>query len=194
MYRAHYRGKVLKLANATGHNISTIGYGARTPASIVEQLQSAGIRYVVDVRSSPFSRQQPEFSREPLQRLLADSGLKYVFMGDQLGGRPPDASCYTNGRVDYEKCREQDFFRAGVRRLLDACDQGLPLCILCSEGRPVNCHRSKLIGVALEEDGVQVLHLLPDGGVCSQADVIRELTRGQQSMFGDHFLSRRAYR
>jgi hypothetical protein len=120
--------------------------------------------------------------------------MKYVFMGAQLGGRPKDDDCYTNGKVDYSKCREKDFLKKGIARLLDAYKQGLRLCILCSEGQPKKCHRTKLLGVVLEENGINVQHLLPDGRVTSQAEVIRELTGGQESLFGDFFLSRKAYR
>ena len=174
--------------------IFTIGYGSRSAPGVVEQLERAEIQFVVDVRSTPYSRHQPEFSREPLEALLARHKMRYVFMGDQLGGRPQDNDCYTEGKVDYSKCREKEFFKRGIARLLDACEQNLRVCILCSEGQPEKCHRAKLLGVVLEEHGIDVEHLLPDGGVRSQADVIRELTGRQDSFFGDHFLSRKAYR
>lgn len=174
--------------------IYTIGYGTRSTAEVIDQLKGAAIEFVVDVRSAPYSRHQPEFSREALERLLTQHKLRYVFMGDQLGGRPQDDDCYTDGRVDYSKCRDKDSFKSGFARLLDACDQELRVCILCSEGEPRRCHRAKLLGVVLEEHGIDVQHLLPNGGVASQVDVVRELTGGQESLFGDHFLSRQAYR
>jgi len=174
--------------------IFTIGYDGRLASGVIDQLKRAKIQFVVDVRSAPYSRYQPEFSREQLERYLARHEMRYVFMGDQLGGRPQADDCYTDGKVDYSRCREKDFFKRGIARLLDACDQNLRVCILCSEGEPKKCHRTKLLGVALEEHGIDMHHLLPDGGVSSQADVIGQLTGGQESLFGNCFVSRKAYR
>lgn len=174
--------------------IFTIGYGGRSSSEVIDHLKRAEVQFVVDVRSSPYSRYQSEFSKEPLERLLARNGMKYVFMGEQLGGRPADDDCYTDGKVDYGKCRQKSFFMAGIARLLSACEQGLRVCLICSEGRPKDCHRSKLLGVALEEQGVDVQHLMPGGGVSSQAEVIGALTGGQTALFATDFRSRKTYR
>lgn len=178
----------------TTGRVFSIGYGSQTQTDVLDQLARAKITYVIDVRSSPFSRYQPDFSREPLSKSLKGRDIKYVFMGDLLGGRPKDDDCYTDGRVDYHKTREKDFFKRGIDRLKSAHAQGLNICMICSEGQPSQCHRSKLIGEALVEHGIDVTHLLPDGASKSQADVIAELTDGQTDMFGDPFLSRKTYR
>lgn len=174
--------------------IFTIGYGTRSPNEILERLKSVGVTYVIDVRSSPYSRYQPDFSREQLERSLNDSRIKYVFMGDLLGGRPKDADCYTDGKVDYSKTKTKDFFRHGLDRLKKAHAQGLRICLICSEAQPSQCHRAKLISAALVDEGVEVTHILPDGSRRSQADVIAELTKGQHSLFDEHFVSRNTYR
>jgi uncharacterized protein (DUF488 family) len=178
----------------TAGRIFSIGYGSHSQATILEQLKDADVSYVIDVRSSPFSRYQPDFSREPLSLSLQDIGIKYVFMGDSLGGRPKDDDCYTDGHVDYRKTRSKSFFLRGVERLRTAYDKGFRVCMICSEGHPSQCHRSKLIGEALIDHEIDVTHILPDGSLRSQADVISELTNGQSEMFGDQFISRRAYR
>jgi uncharacterized protein (DUF488 family) len=177
----------------TSGRIYTIGHGGRTTDELLDLLRKVEVQFVIDVRSAPYSRYQPEFSREPLEGLLAHHGLKYVFMGDDLGGRPKDPDCYTDGKVDYSKCRTKEFFRRGIERIRNAYNQGLRLCLLCSEGKPWQCHRSKLVGAALLDEGIEVLHLLPDGGIRTQDEVIQELTGGQGSLFGDHFVSRKAY-
>lgn len=178
---------------ATGQ-VFSIGYGSQTQSEVLARLARAKITYVVDVRSSPFSRFQPDFSREPLSAALNDREIKYVFMGDLLGGRPKDYDCYTDGRVDYTKTRAKEFFRKGIARLKTAHSKGLNICMICSEGHPSQCHRSKLIGEALVEHGIDVTHFLPDGDTKSQAEVIAQLTNGQSDMFGDQFLSRKTYR
>lgn len=175
-------------------SVYTIGYGGRSMDDVVAQLLHAEVRFVVDVRSVPHSRYQPEFSKQPLAATLGRRGIRYVFMGPQLGGRPDDPDCYTDGHVDYEKCRSKDFFLEGIHRIRSAYKQGIPICLLCSEGKPWQCHRSKLIGTVLESEGIPVLHLAPKAQVLSQAAVIAKITGGQQSLFGDHLLSRKAYR
>lgn len=162
------------------YQIFTIGHGGRTFDDVVAQLNEKGIPFVVDVRSQPYSRYQPEFSRDALEKGLSAAGLRYVFMGNQLGGRPDDPSCYTeNGNVDYAQCRQRDFFQAGIARLLTAGERGYSLALLCSEGNPANCHRSGLIGEELAERGVPVLHLLPDGSHKPHSEIIRQRTKGK---------------
>lgn len=174
--------------------IFTIGYGKRSQKGLLEQLSHAGVSYVVDVRSAPYSRFQPEFSREPLAQSLRESHIKYVFMGDLLGGRPKDDDCYTDGKVDYTKTRTKDFFIRGIARLRKAHEQGLNICLLCSEAEPSQCHRAKLVATVLVDEGIEVNHILPDGSHQSQAEVIATITNGQPSLFGEHFVSRKAYR
>lgn len=152
---------------------------------VVAQLKKQGIEFVVDVRSQPYSKYQPEFSKNTLAQHLARADLHYIMMGDQLGGRPDDPTCYTeNGNVDYGQCRQRDFFQAGIQRLLTACERGYSLALLCSEGNPANCHRSGLIGSELYDRGVQVFHLMPDGSSKLQCDVMSDRTKGKMPLPG----------
>jgi hypothetical protein len=106
-------------------------------------------------------------------------------MGDTLGGRPSDEACYADGRVDYEKCRDQPFFQAGIIRLRSAWEQRLRVVLMCSEGKPEDCHRSKLIGVSLARAGIEVLHIDETGALKTQQNVINLLTGGQTYLFDD---------
>lgn len=174
--------------------VLSIGQGARSFDQLVGTLQVQSVGFLIDVRSVPRSGFRPEFSREPLQRALQSEGIRYVFMGDLLGGRPEDPDCYTEGKVDYDRVRGTDAFQRGLGRLRSAVDQGLVVCLFCSEGDPARCHRSKLIGLACADEGIAVRHVLADGSVASQDDVIRTLTGGQEDLFGGAgFRSRKAY-
>lgn len=173
--------------------IFTFGYGSSTPGAIIDRLHAAEVQYLIDVRSSPYSRYKPEFSRDKFSKTLSDSGISYVFMGDQLGGRPADERCYTNGKVDYEKTKRTEFFRKGLERLSKARSL-FTVCLFCSEAQPSDCHRCKLIGVELDEREISVTHILPSGMYQSQTEVIAQLKGDQGSLFGDHFMSRKAYR
>lgn len=174
--------------------IFSIGYGTQSKIEILEKLRIANVGYVIDVRSSPYSRFQPDFSRDEFSSTLGLTGIRYVFMGNELGGRPKDDECYTDGHVDYRKVRSKSFFIQGISRLQSAYAQGHRICLMCSEGHPSQCHRSKLIGQALADNGIEVTHILPNGASKSQSDVIDDLTGGQSDMFGENFMSRNAYR
>jgi uncharacterized protein (DUF488 family) len=176
------------------HPLYTIGYGARTLDEFVAELKSNHIEYLIDVRTAPYSKFKQEFSKELLQYHLERAGIRYLFMGDTLGGQPKDPACHTDGKVDYDKVRAQPFFQAGIQRLRKAFEQQLPVALMCSEGRPEQCHRSKLIGEALATVGIPVSHIDEDGVVVSQTQVIDRLTKGQMSLFGEtSFTSRKRY-
>jgi hypothetical protein len=99
--------------------------------------------------------------------------------------------------VDYELLAGRPYFREGIERLHKASRQGQRVVLMCSEGKPENCHRSKLIGRTLTREGVQVLHIDEQDLIISQKDVLLRLTGGQPSLFGDDFFSftsRKRYR
>jgi len=175
-------------------SIFTVGYANRSIEDLIALLRREGISFLVDVRSNPSSRFKPEFSSKPLDEKLRAAGIRYVFMGDTLGGRPPDLSCYNNGHVVYSLVQQRDFFRAGIDRLLVASAKGIGVSLLCSESRPEDCHRSKLIGVALAERGANVVHLGPQGERLSQAEVLARLKTAQADLFDSSLQSRKAYR
>ncbi len=175
--------------------IYTIGYGNRTFEAFVQLLGQYTIAYVVDVRTHPFSRFQPDFAKLALADGLAREGLRYIFMGDVIGGMPDDRSCYRDGKVIYEQYSRLPSYQAGIDRLLRAHARGVQMAVMCSELRPKDCHRSKLIGQSLAELGARVLHINEYGALTSQEEVIRTLTGGQLNLFGDpeQFTSRKKY-
>ncbi len=174
--------------------IYTIGYGERSIEDFIAALQQYQIAYVVDVRTAPYSRYKPEYSKEALSAALQAQGIRYLFLGDQLGGRPPDPACYSDGKVDYEKVKLQPFYQAGLARVQQAFTQQIRVVLMCSEGKPMQCHRSKLIGASLTSAEIPIVHIDEQGVLKSQDDVINDLTGGQLSLFGDPtFSSRKRY-
>jgi len=171
----------------------TIGHGNRPLDEVVGQLRDESVQFLIDVRSSPQSKFNPDFSSKPLERSLHAAGIRYVFMGDTLGGRPDDISCYENGHVIYERVQARPFFQKGIERLLNALAQRFTVCLLCSESNPADCHRTKLIGVALGAAGVEVVHLCKNGERLSQAQVMASLESLQGDLFGAQLRSRKAY-
>jgi uncharacterized protein (DUF488 family) len=174
--------------------VFTIGYGARSVDELVAALRAHQIALLVDVRTSPYSRFKPEFSKDALERELKRHDIRYVYLGDALGGRPADPGCYVDGKVDYEQVKAREFYQAGIQRVHAAWQRGVRFVLMCSEGKPEQCHRSKLIGESLAALGIPVAHIDENDGLCSQEEVIQRLTGGQLSLFGDlEFTSRKRY-
>ena len=174
----------------SGH-VFTIGYGARDIDAFVAALQQHQIEFVLDVRSRPYSRYKTDFSKDALEAHLRAAGIRYVFMGDALGGRPDDPTCYdADGKVNYDAVEERSFYQSGLDRVAAAHEQRRRVALMCSEGKPENCHRSKLIGKSLVKRGIAVRHIDENGALLAQEDVLARLTGGQLSFFGDEMLPR----
>ena len=174
--------------------IYTIGYGSRSIAEFIEVLHQHEIAYLIDVRSAPYSRYKPEFSKAALAKELEQHGIRYVFMGDTLGGRPDDETCYVNGKLDYEKVKEREYYQRGIERLHAAFSQQHAVVLMCSEGKPEECHRCKLIGATLTTQKIPVIHIDENDEQVTQENVIERLTGGQLSIFGENtFHSRKKY-
>ena len=85
-------------------------------------------------------------------------------------------------------------FKQGIDRLKTAWKKSLVVCLMCSEGRPEDCHRTKLIGQVIESEGMRVQHVDAHGQIQSQQDILRVLSKGQASLFDETFVSRKKYR
>ncbi len=165
--------------------IYTIGYGNRSIEAFIDLLQKYHIQYLADIRSHPYSKFNPDFSQAALEQRLKQHHIKYMFLGDALGGRPEDSSCYIDGKVDYEKVRQTHAFREGIKRIHDAWDKQLPVVLMCSELKPQECHRSKLVGSALAEQHITVAHIDEEGNSKTQEEVLQIITGNQPSLFPD---------
>ncbi len=163
--------------------IYTVGYGNRTMDEFLHMLKAYAIEYLIDVRSAPYSKYNRDFSQESLRKKLHEHNIKYVFMGKELGGRPDDDTCYTpDGRVDYAKLAETDLYNQGIGRLHEA--QRYRVVLMCTELRPHTCHRSKLIGHTLSQQGVDVQHIDEEGRLRSQHEVMQILIGEQPVQMG----------
>jgi|SRR5579872_4264869 uncharacterized protein (DUF488 family) len=142
--------------------IYTIGHSNGTVERLLGLLRQHGITAVADVRSQPYSRYNPQFNREALANALKDAGVEYVFLGQELGARSDDPSCYRDGRAQYSLMAKTQVFERGIARLVTGMER-FQLAILCAEKEPLGCHRSILISRHLHDRGIKVLHILEDG-------------------------------
>ena len=144
------------------NTVYTIGYSGyhQDMARFVSDLKVHGINVVADVRTSPYSKFSPEFNREAIQAGLRSAGLKYVFMGDELGARPADRHCYVDGAVDYDRIVAADFFKHGLDRVQTGVSRGYVITLLCAEKDPIDCHRNVLVAHSLAKRGIDIKHLI----------------------------------
>ncbi|KUF20201.1 DUF488 domain-containing protein [Streptomyces silvensis] len=152
----------------------TIGHSTHDFPKFVELLRQNEVTAVADVRSTPVSQFAPQFNRGALERGLDESGIKYVFLGEYLGARTADATCYVDGRVQYSRLARTDGFLHGVERLTKGA-RTERIAIMCTEGEPLNCHRTVLIAQVLTERGIAVAHVHGDGWVESHAAAMERL-------------------
>lgn len=144
--------------------IYTIGHSNGSVERLLGLLRQHDITAVADVRSRPYSRYNPQFNREPLAIALKAAGVEYVFLGQELGARSDDPSCYRDGRAQYSLIAKTQVFERGIARLV-AGMQRFQLAVLCAEKEPIACHRAILVSRHLHDRGVKVLHILEDGAL-----------------------------
>jgi uncharacterized protein (DUF488 family) len=144
--------------------IYTIGHSTHTTEEFIRLLNLHAITAVGDVRSSPYSRFNPQFNRETLQKELKACKIAYVYLGDCLGPRSDDPACYINGKAEYNLIAETDQFAQGISRLKKGMIDHT-IALMCSEKDPVSCHRMILVCRHLKGNDLQILHILQDGSL-----------------------------
>jgi uncharacterized protein (DUF488 family) len=145
-------------------DLFSIGHSNLPVDRFRELLQMSGVDAVADVRSVPWSRFFPWFSRKNLEAALSNDGIAYWPYGDALGGRPGDDDLYRDGIADYDAMAAQPRFRADLDRLIGAAAHGR-VCLMCAEREPLDCHRCLLVARSLAGGGLAIGHILHDGTV-----------------------------
>jgi uncharacterized protein (DUF488 family) len=155
--------------------IHTIGHSNHPIQEFLALLLRHEITAVADVRSTPYSRFNPQFRREKLQAALAEVGVQYVFLGEELGARSQDPACYdAAGRVSYAKLARTPLFRRGIERLKSGLAQHR-ISIMCAEREPLECHRTILVSRQLVREAVAVTHILGDGSLETHEHAMQRL-------------------
>jgi uncharacterized protein (DUF488 family) len=170
--------------------VYTIGHSTHPPERFTGYLKQHGITALCDVRSTPYSRMNPQFNRETLKELLNRSGIAYVLLGKELGGRSEDRSCYVGGKVQYESVARTDLFRRGLDRVGEGRNT-FRIALMCAERDPLECHRTILVARHLDARGVAVEHILANGSVESHAQLLTRLLLRLGLSEQDMFRSRR---
>ena len=146
--------------------ILTIGHSTRTLEAFIALLQENAAEWIVDVRSIPRSRHNPQFNRDTLPESLSAAGIGYSHMAGLGGFRKPRAdspntywkNAAFRGYADYMQTTQ---FRDSLEALLGLA-AGKRAAVMCAEAVPWRCHRS-LIADALVVRGIRVTHVLAPG-------------------------------
>lgn len=155
----------------------SIGHSNHPAEGFADLLKKHDIDVLVDVRSYPYSRYAPQFETSGLKALLAKAGVKYLYLGRELGGRPEDDDYYdAEGHVLYARLATSPLFLEGIDRLQKGA-QTYRVAVMCAEEDPLNCHRRLLIGRVLRERGVALDHIRGDGRLQTEDELLRAEVR-----------------
>ena len=165
-------------------DLYTIGHSRHPIDKFIQLLVGHRIEVLADVRSTPFSRFNPQFNKNALQQALEKQHITYIYAGEALGGRPKDPECYkqhaisskpgdTLNEVDYPEVKKRPWFLNGIQQLLETASLHTT-CILCSEEDPAKCHRHHLISSHLmaTHPEVNILHIRGDGNLVDAKSIL----------------------
>jgi uncharacterized protein (DUF488 family) len=158
-----HEGRRYILGHMGTATIWTVGHSTHGLPALVDLLRGQQIDVVADIRSHPFSRRNPQFNQDGLRSGLLAAQIEYVFLGKELGGRPPEPEFYDgDGHVRYSAVARTPRFVSGLERLLTGA-ASYRVAIMCSEEDPTRCHRRLLVARVLIDRGVIVRHIRGDG-------------------------------
>ncbi|MFO7952728.1 MAG: DUF488 domain-containing protein [Bacillota bacterium] len=157
-----------------GNTIYTIGHSNHSAEYFLKLLKKHNISAVVDVRSSPYSRRNPQYKYKSLETLLNDNGIAYVYLGKELGARPKDPNCYIDGRVSFKLLAESSLFKLGIDRIIKGMET-YKIAIMCAEKEPLACHRTILVSQYLFKCGISIFHILASGQLESHEKISQRL-------------------
>lgn len=158
--------------------IYTIGHSTHPIDYFLELLKTYSINCLIDVRSLAASTYNPQYNKEPLSNFLKKNGISYLHFADEFGARHTDPDLLDeDGKVDFELVRKSWIFKNGLERLWLGHEKGFVSALMCSEGEPFDCHRFSMISPALEKDGFEVMHILKDKNILSNAALEKQLLK-----------------
>ncbi|MDJ0659105.1 MAG: DUF488 domain-containing protein [Crocosphaera sp.] len=156
------------------NRLFTIGHSNLDIKDFIYLLNQHNVTALADIRSSPYSRYVSQFNKENLQNSLLNVGIKYVFLGEELGARTKDRSCYVEGKAVYENIAKTDLFAKGIERIKKG-SESYNIALMCAEKDPITCHRAVLVCQHLKVLPLDINHILQDGCLESHEDLENRL-------------------
>jgi uncharacterized protein (DUF488 family) len=160
-----------------------VGHSNLEIPQFLNLLKHAGVETLIDVRSRPQSGRFPQFNQVVLEKQVQYERISYLFLGEELGGRPDDPDAYLpDGRVNYRARRKSFAFGAGLERVLAELERR-SVALMCAEEDPLECHRFLMICPELVARGIQPLHIRKGSRLESQEAAETRLL--ESNGFGD---------
>lgn len=159
----------------TTQTLYTVGHSNRTLDEFLSLLTENEVTAIADVRSSPYSRMNPQFNRDQLKRSLQEKNIAYVFLGQELGARRDEECCYEDGVARYELIAKTEAFIDGLKRIRDG-SQSHRIALMCAEKDPLTCHRTILVCRHLKDE-IAITHIVTDGRLETQEEAENRLLR-----------------
>ena len=153
----------------TGENLGdnivyTVGHSNIELEKFIKLLNLHQIKFLVDVRSAPYSKYVPQFNKKNIELSLKNSGIEYNYLGDKIGGKPKDKKYYVHGEVQYNLIEKDEAFKDGISTIINIAAHK-KIVLMCSEENPYKCHRHHLIAQNLLNHGLKVFHLRSNGSL-----------------------------
>lgn len=153
-------------------SLFTIGHSTHTQEYFLGLLRQHNIDYVLDVRSSPFSKFASWFNKDVIEEYLKKNNIVYCPMGKFFGARPTDRTLYcAEGYLDFEKTRASELFKKGLDNVMLGLASGHNIALMCTEKDPFDCHRTIMVSRGFELNGVNVQHIHADGHLETQDEI-----------------------
>ncbi|MBS2000774.1 MAG: DUF488 domain-containing protein [Candidatus Obscuribacterales bacterium] len=149
----------------------SIGHSNVPIDKFIELLKEHNIQVVVDVRSYPFSKYATHFNYDTIQPALKNASIKYLYLGKELGGMPKGQEFYDlDGNLVYARVANTKEFQEAIARLVRGA-RTHTIALMCGEENPAGCHRRHLLGPALKQQQLELLHIRAGGQVQSESDL-----------------------
>jgi uncharacterized protein (DUF488 family) len=151
-------------------HLFTVGHSNLSIEEFIGLITKHQINVIADVRSHPYSSYLSHFNRDLLKFELLKAKFKYVFLGNELGARPKDLSCYINNKAIYSKITDSSDFQNGIKRILVGLNK-YRVALMCAEKDPISCHRTILICKHLRQLDIKIDHIIDDKTLESQGQL-----------------------
>lgn len=168
--------------------IFTIGHSVHSAQDFLALLQKSGIECLVDVRSFPRSRRNPQFNQETLRESIERQGIHHSHVAELGGFRKrsqassPNEGWETDGFRNYADHMSTSEFKQGIRTLIEL-GQDRSTVVLCAEANPYRCHRRLISDYLQLISKINVIHIFPGGNQIQHKNTRFALIEGNQLIY-----------
>ena len=161
-------------------NLYSIGYSNKQIDEFINLLKKHNIHCIIDVRSTPFSSQFPDYNQNNLEKALNNNGIYYRSYKDEFGARRIEKEAYGEKKlyddrdidvVIFKNVYELDIFKKGYRKIVDSLKQNFNMCFLCSEKYPYDCHRAIMVSEYFYSNGYMIAHIVDSNTIIMHNEI-----------------------